>query len=495
MAHDPRDDPPGHEFRAESRDEVDASPVAEECVDAGSEVVAGEHEDGEHARISLSDGSPFDDLPDDFPDSAGIDLDPDFSSLEASTGTDHDAVPGEERADDDLGSEFSEFADIDNPEMAADLIGETSQDEDPGRWSDHEDEHAVDGIASSGKPVVPRVGDGMGLGRDRAVPGLGLRHRTSRRRTSAGSLAGVVIGGLLSLPLVALILLWGFRRDDFGIARSLPDPLAFLVPAELRLPRLPRAAMPMPPPLPSPPVTLAREEAVTDPILDAAERAALTMAAARAEVMLDAVLDLPVDAPPNILAPALIDWYKSLASVADEATALERDMATQGRDDDAIGPSVRTIASRIAASPRAIEQLTRLTRQWMQSSRRTSDGVFLLGRLQATRQAGSAWISNVTLEGEAVDMAPAESELSGESLQPAAVTVLSRRELGVTDGERVVVLGVLVSEDVVWAAAGMPADAINTDDMARDAAVVEGVDEAGGFDEPVPPDAPRATTE
>lgn len=495
MAHDSRDDPPGHEFRAESRDEVDASPVAEECADDGSEEEAGEHDDGEQARISLSGGSPFDDLPDDFPDSAGIDLDPDFSSLEASTGTDHDAVPAEERAEDDLGSEFSEFADIDNPEMVADLIGETSQDEDPGRWSDHEDEHALDGLASPGKPVVPRVGDGIGLGRDRVVPGLEMRHRSPRRQASAGSLAGVVIGGLLSVPVVALILLWGFRRDDFGIARSLPEALAFFVPAELRLPRLPRAAMPMPPPLPSPPVTLPREEAVTDPILDAAERAALTMAAARADVMLAAVLDLPDDAPPNILAPALIEWYKSLASVADEAAALERDMATQGRDDDAIRLSVSTVASRIAANPRAIEQLTRLARQWMQSSRRTSDGVFLLGRLQSTRQAGSAWVSTVTLEGEASDTTSAESESSAENLQPAAVTVLSRRKLGVPDGERVMVLGMLVSEDVVWAADGIPADAISTDDTPREATVVEGGDEAGVFAEPVLPETPRVTTE
>jgi hypothetical protein len=459
MAHDRRDEPPGHEFRANSEDDHDSSHAAQ--ISAHDELEkerhAGEEGDDERARISLSGTSPFDDLPDDFPDSAGIDLDPDFSSLESSAELDNDAALGEERPEDGQGSEFSEFADIDNPEMAADLIGETSQDEDPGGWADPEHGEAVDVTDPSVMPNGAAAGERSG-GREPAMQGVGLRPRPQRRRTAAGSLLGVVIGGLLSLPVVAAILVWGFRRDDFGIARSLPEPLAFLVPTELRPPRPPRPLVPMPPP---PPLESPPQQAVADPVLEAAERAALTMATARAEVMLEAVLDLPDDAPSAILAPALIDWYKSLATVAEEAAVLERELAVHDMDVDAIRPSLKTLSARITASPRATHELARLTRQWMQSSRRSSDGIFLAGMLEMKRQAGSAWVSAVVLDGDASDDAAERRESSENDTRTNAVTVLSRRELAVAEGQQVVVLGVLVSEGVVWAADAMPANELD----------------------------------
>ena len=387
------------------------------------------------------------------------DLDQEFAASEA--------VEGDTAGDDgdEIGSEFSEFAEIDNPEMAADLIGETSQDELPGSWGDEDPPEAM--AEANGQSFPPHANH-------QGAVRVGLPPRPLRRRQAGGSIVGVIVGGLLAVPIVVVILLWGFRRDDFGIARLIPEQLAFLLPAEFQMPRLPRdlpsvEAMPRLPSdgfpglgdddplgangslLPGGEATssegqkpLGMEPPAEDPLLDSADLALLEMATARANVMLDSLQELPTDAPDEMQKAARIDWYKSLAAVGEEAAAAEQVMVDGGRSAAAVARPVTSLVGRIAADPAAVKELAALARQWMLATKRTSPGVVIPGEFRAGRQIGSVWAA--TLQSEADD------------LQPSEVTVLSRSRPEVAEGSRVVAAGVIVAGDVIWASAWGPLD-------------------------------------
>lgn len=394
------------------------------------------------------------------PDGLVADLEPDFGSVEVSA-DDHGAG-----ADDgeDLGSEFSEFADIDNPEMAADLIGETSQDELPGSWDDSDD--ALEGVGADPEQGFEGTLGSVGLRPDAGRSGL--RPRPVRRKQSAGSVIGVIVGGLLALPIVLVILLWGFRRDDFGVARMLPEPLAFLLPAELRVPRLPLG--PEPPPMPrlpqdgfmgdtpdvaaagvDPPMTT---DAVADPgpastlpedpLLDAADLALLEMATARAGVMLTSVIDVPDDAPDEMRKRALVDWYKSLAAVGEQAAAAEQVITDAGRSAAAVTRPLTSMVQQIVELPGVAEELATLARQWMQATKRDAEGVVLPGTLLDVRRVGGVWVS--TVRG------------GDDDATPVTVTAMSRQRPTMPAGSAVVAVGVVVAGDVIWAASWVASD-------------------------------------
>lgn len=401
------------------------------------------------------------------PDGLVADLEPDFGSVEVSA-DDHGAG-----ADDgeDLGSEFSEFADIDNPEMAADLIGETSQDELPGSWDDSDD--ALEGVGADPEQGFEGPLGGVGL---RPEAGRsGLRPRPVRRKQSAGSVIGVIVGGLLALPIVLVILLWGFRRDDFGVARMLPEPLAFLVPAELRVPRLPLGSKtsPMPrlprdgfmgdtpdvmgdtPDLAAAGVELPVTDEVVadpggasvlpeDPLLDAADLALLEMATARAGVMLTSVIDVPDDAPDDMRKRALVDWYKSLAAVGEQAAAAEQVITDAGRSAAAVTRPLASMVQQIVELPGVAEELATLARQWMLATKRDAEGVVFPGTLLDVRRVGGVWVSTV--------------RAGDDGATPLTVTAISRQRPAMPEGRAVVAVGVVVADNVMWAASWVASD-------------------------------------
>ena len=49
-----------------------------------------------------------------------------------------------------------------------------------------------------------------------------------------GPMIGVVAGGVMAIPITMAILLWGFQRDPFGVAKQLPDSVAFLLPQKFQ---------------------------------------------------------------------------------------------------------------------------------------------------------------------------------------------------------------------------------------------------------------------
>jgi hypothetical protein len=86
----------------------------------------------------------------------------------------------------------------------------------------HQPESAADGLAS-----IPLA--------TAATAAANVTNRTARKKKSGlGQLAGVALGGVMALPVTYAILLWGFQKDPFKLARKLPDQVSFLVPQSLR---------------------------------------------------------------------------------------------------------------------------------------------------------------------------------------------------------------------------------------------------------------------
>jgi hypothetical protein len=393
-------------------------------------------------------------LPDDF----NATMDADFAFGEASEPEAHD-----KSSDADVVSEFSEFAEIENPEMAADLIGETSQDDLPAVWTDVEGsaERMANGLF--GDDLLPeRISHAHGnVIRD------GLPRRPQRRTRARGSIIGVIFGGLLAVPVVAAILLWGFRRDDFGIAAQVPDSLSFLIPEDLRratvkkpdaedvppLPRLPAAGFepgrqqdtwdrsPLPD---TEQAGIIGRDAQADAVLNAADLAVLEMATVRAEIMLESVRELRADSPETMRKAVLIDWYKSLASVGAEAAAAEGLMVTGGRSTAGIAEPLEKLLQPVMDDPETFDQLEELARQWMRASKRDSEGVILPGTLEEVRQAGSAWVSSLR-SGNSED-------------RLLRITALSRFRPEAEEGERVIAVGMVVADNVMWAATWVSRD-------------------------------------
>ena len=64
-----------------------------------------------------------------------------------------------------------------------------------------------------------------------AAPGPAAPRKNSG---GLGQMIGVVLGGLMALPITYAILIWGFQKDPFKFGKQMPQQLAFLLPAKLQ---------------------------------------------------------------------------------------------------------------------------------------------------------------------------------------------------------------------------------------------------------------------
>jgi len=55
-----------------------------------------------------------------------------------------------------------------------------------------------------------------------------------KKPSGLGQMVGVVLGGLMALPITYAILLWGFQKDPFKLGQQVPSQLAFLLPQKLQ---------------------------------------------------------------------------------------------------------------------------------------------------------------------------------------------------------------------------------------------------------------------
>ena len=68
-----------------------------------------------------------------------------------------------------------------------------------------------------------------------AAVAAGVRPVAAKKKSSGlGQMVGVVLGGLMALPITYAILLWGFQKDPFKLGQQVPSQLAFLLPQKLQ---------------------------------------------------------------------------------------------------------------------------------------------------------------------------------------------------------------------------------------------------------------------
>lgn len=315
------------------------------------------------------------------------------------------------------------------------------------------------------------------------APARAAQSRKPRKKGGGiGQMIGIVLGGAMAIPVTLAILVWGFGKDPFGTTKHVPKQLAFLLPAkfqrgggkgtsggdDLGLPIPPRSApvrpaadpeetlvapvdpadAPVPPVDPEPEPT----ESFVDPLDVPAvkppapvappappppDTTALVAAVGEAEAAGESLRNVSDEDDPA-RKPLLREWYKRLATVAEELVLLEHTAADTGRALTRAPEEVDTLHAAIAAHGELRAELARLGRMWLTASKRNGDGVVLPVTFESARRVGPYWSSQVTLQLP-----------KGETRR---LVLVSRGEPGVVAGDVIVVTGVILGEGVIWAA-------------------------------------------
>jgi hypothetical protein len=316
-----------------------------------------------------------------------------------------------------------------------------------------------------------------------------------------GQMIGVVLGGLMALPITYAILVWGFGKDPFKFTKSVPPEFAFLLPAKFQpgfrgggfsTPKIDRAkslddvpqsdtAVPHEQPADSTaeesPVEPEAMERLDSPIVEELKPDGGDLAVAPepaeepsapsppppppldlsgVEAAIAAALDgidtvAATDAADPARKKILVGWYKKLAKVGEELALLETIAADTGRPLAEPPEQVAELYGRIAASDSLVDDIKRLCRDWVSFRKRPADGVVLVAILDDVRKVGPYWCSTVSLE-----------QTDGTMKQ---VSVISRMEPKAAAGDRAVASGVVFDDDVVWAADLRPLAAAATEDL------------------------------
>lgn len=325
------------------------------------------------------------------------------------------------------------------------------------------------------------------------------RRAAPRRKkpSMVGQLVGVVLGGAMSIPIVLGILWWGVGKDPLQVAPRVPESLGFLVPAKFkpgaaalaasgagRAPSLddvlgaggrtgPVAtdpiepdALPEPDPVPAEPAVTAvadadpavpadpgpgdedplmallsgreKQAAVAEPPApppvpepEPLDIAGLERTASAASAALRAVVAVADPTDPTFKSVA-VKWYRALAAHAEELALLERVAADTGRPLEALPAPAAAVHRDVVAHPELFEPLARLTRDWLAFSKRGSDGVVAPATFVSARRVGPYWRAEVRVGDR-------------------PLTVLSRVEPAAAPGGIVIVTGLAIDADTLWA--------------------------------------------
>ena len=441
---------------------------------------------------------------------------PSPSSLEAFTGDDSHADEG---AMFDEGAAAAE----ESHEPAVDMFAFAASEEDaPAEGGDDEQTFAFSASESeSGEEAdLARVG-GLGLAAATAAHGGGAvtgrpatqksaKPPARRKKPSmVGQMVGVVLGGALSFPIVLAILWWAIGKDPLQIAPMMPDSLSFLVPAKFRPGAVGLAASgagkapSLDDILGNPEDTAASpdttELAEIDPVMEPApdsgpaepdptdlavidtplaadagtedddplmallndsdtpaappepvapppppepeplDIAGLERTAAAAAAALEAVSAIDDPADP-VFKSLSVKWYRALAAYAEELAMLERVAADSGRPLESLPDPVADVHRGLTAHPEMLEPLARLTGDWLAFSKRGSDGVVAAATFVTARRVGPYWRADVRLGDR-------------------PLSVLTRAEPEVSPGGMVIVTGLAIDGDTLWATAIESAEA------------------------------------
>jgi len=192
--------------------------------------------------------------------------------------------------------------------------------------------------------------------------------------------------------------------------------------------------------------TLAPAAAASDPVarglpaesLDSAvgmALAAVERAEEKASVALHTLVEAPAQAPAerNRLR---VRWYRALAEMAGSLAAYERTLVEAGQPSGQM-PAVLSLLQNTTGDGSVQQDLEELGCMWLTSVRRTSDGVVLAGTLEEVRPSGPYWRSRVR---------------STSPMGTLAWSFISRDRPTADPGERVLVVGVILDDDMIWAA-------------------------------------------
>ena len=488
---------------------------------------------------------------DGFDDESGSAFDPEaieigtgHSGIESASEVEGGGFVGE---DSEASTEAAEvfFGAVDEPESPEDEIVESVTFAESDAEASEEADIIDFGTAAAGVAAAAAASGG----RDDSVAIAASKPRPGGRagkRGGIGPLVGIVLGGLMAIPIVLGILIglmWMGWEDTAGIRTWLPTQAAFLLPPANRgatraiaggpdlsvasslddLPTTPApepapdsgvmpapepaavsvdelAAPPMPqdpeglatstepasdgsakdeslattepatssptgepkpgdlaPPLAMPPslddvaalVTPQEDVAVgsaplpVEPIVPAVPEpepldiSGLERAVAEASTALEAVQRVADPADPARKA-LLVEWYKQLVCVAEELAMLERVAADSGRPLAATPEVAAAHHHRILAAPERLDDLARLARNWLAYNRREGDGIVMPATFAGARQVGPYWYSRVSM-----------AEAGGRSRE---VAVISRAEPAAAAGDAVLISGLVLDGDLLWAA-------------------------------------------
>ena len=392
--------------------------------------------------------------------------------------------------------------------------------------------------------------------------------RRAAKKGGLGQILGVVLGGLLALPITFAILVWGFRTDPLHLVRHVPPSVAFLFPQELvrgtRAPASRGAAggptlddvpavvdLQAEPSIPDEPTADPVVESAVDPVVEpvaaaisapaepsseppmatigasvadvpplgesasevmGVDPAAVAVAAAAAPVDVPApsadpfgdlspVMPVPSEplapaepqvtsdpqeaVPPAISEPEpldvsavenavaaaadayeavraadgdvdpeparrtrrrnrlLVEWYRQVSLVAEELSALERVAADTGRPLESPPEAVTRLQDATVSDPVRLADLKRLSRDWLAYKGRSTSGIMMPAVLAGVRHVGPYWCATVTVAD------------GGDRTRD--MVVISRSEPAAAPGDAVLVTGLIVDGDTLWASDVRPA--------------------------------------
>ena len=319
------------------------------------------------------------------------------------------------------------------------------------------------------------------------------RGKPAKKGGGIGQLIGVVLGGATAIPITMAILIYGLGKDPFGITKSVPAEVAYLLPEKFRpgykkptakkpdadaagpsalddLPAVPVAVGPADEPVDVPggsepemtPAPASPPDAdvatLDDPGLDALDAslapptppappapaepppldtAALDEAVGEAAALCEAINAVD-DRGSKAYNKLRLRWYRALARVAQELVAVEHAAATSGRPLAGAPDNVGALQVTIGGRQALVAELAALAPEWLAYANRGSDGVVIPVTFESARRVGPYWAAKVSL---AVPGGAARD-----------ITVISRSEPAAVSGDAVVVTGVALDGAVIWAA-------------------------------------------
>ncbi len=361
----------------------------------------------------------------------------------------------------------------------------------------------VDDAVTAGAAVVGAAAGGAAMAAAQKAKPVGKKPVAKpAKKSGLGQLIGIVFGGVMAIPITLAILIWGLQKDPFKVAKMVPEEYKFLLPQKLQgkkqvavrgpdlaqaasldslpaadpatangdaatatpgadpaaaagsgqagekpmkqpglddlansvnldpatgEPAKPAATEPAPDPAPAPPAP---------PEPEPLDLSGLEAAVAEATTALEAVPAADA-ADKKARIRAVASWYKAMAKVAEELAMLERVAADSGRPLETAPEQFVALHAAVASEPSLMEELGEWGRNWIGFKKRSSAGIVLPVTFDSATRLGPFWSAKVLLD----DGNGAMTELA----------IVSRSEPAALAGDRVIVTGLLLDGDVIWA--------------------------------------------